>query len=69
MVSHVIEDLRKRKAPTVAPRNINLFLCNKFRLRCERRPLAEGPKKHLPFDRIAKDTDMYGPPNREALGI
>jgi hypothetical protein len=69
MVSHVFEDLRKRKTPIVAPRNINLFLSNKFRLRRERRPLAEGPKKHLPFARIAKYTDMYGPPNREVLGI
>ena len=32
------------RPPTVAPRNINLFFCNKFRLRRERRPLAEGPK-------------------------
>jgi hypothetical protein len=47
----------KGRPPTVAPRSINLFVCNKFRLRRERRPLAEGPKKHLPFARIAKDTD------------
>jgi hypothetical protein len=26
-ISHVFEDLRKSKAPTVAPRSINLFLC------------------------------------------
>jgi hypothetical protein len=47
----------KGRPPTVAPCSINLFLCNKFRLRRERRPLAKGPKKHLPFARIAKDTD------------
>jgi hypothetical protein len=58
MGSHIFEDLRKRRPPTVAPRSINLFLRNKFRLRREQRPLAEGPKKHLPFARIAKDTDM-----------
>jgi hypothetical protein len=69
MVSHIFEDLRKRKPPTVAPRSIDLFLCNKFRLQRERRPLAEGPKKHLPLDRIANDTDMHGPPNRGVLGI
>jgi hypothetical protein len=33
---------------TIAPRSINLFLCNKFRLRYERRPLAEGPKNTFP---------------------
>jgi hypothetical protein len=69
MVSHMFEDLQKRKAPTVAHRSINLFPCNKFRLRRERRPLAEGPKKHLPFARIANDTDMSDPPNRGAVGI
>jgi hypothetical protein len=47
----------KGRLRTVAPRSINLFLCNKFRLRCERRPLPEGPKKHIPFARIAKDID------------
>jgi hypothetical protein len=52
-VSRVFEDLRRRRPPIVAPRSINL-LFNKFRLRHERRPLAEGPKKHLPFARIAK---------------
>jgi hypothetical protein len=51
----------RRRPPTVAPRSINLFLCNKFKLRRERRPLAEGPKKHLPFARIANDTDIAGP--------
>jgi hypothetical protein len=54
----------RRRPPTVAPRSIDLFLYNKYRLRCERRPLAEGPKKHLPFARIANDTDMQDPPNR-----
>jgi hypothetical protein len=46
------------RPPTIAPRSINLFLCSKFRLRRERRPLDKVPKKHLPFARIAKDTDM-----------
>jgi hypothetical protein len=41
------------RPPTVAPHSINLFLYNNFRLRRERRSLAEGPKKHLPFARIA----------------
>jgi hypothetical protein len=54
---------------TVASRSINLFLCNKFRLRHERRPLAKGPKKLLPFARIANDTNMQDPPNRGALGL
>ena len=35
----------RRRPPTVAPRSINLFLCNKFRLQREWRPLAEGSKK------------------------
>jgi hypothetical protein len=26
-------------------------------------PLAEGPKKHLLFARIANDTNMQDPPN------
>ena len=38
----------KGRPPTVASRSINLFLCNKFRLRRERRPLAEGPKNTFP---------------------
>jgi hypothetical protein len=57
-ISHVLRTFERGRPPTVAPRSINLFLCNKFRLRREQRPLAEGPKKHLPFARIAKDTDM-----------
>jgi hypothetical protein len=36
------------RPPKVTPRSTNLFLCNKFKLRRERRPLVEGPKKHLP---------------------
>jgi hypothetical protein len=64
-----LRTFRRRRPPTVAPRSINLFLCNKFRLRRERRPLVEGPKKHLPFARIANNTDMEDPPNRGALGI
>jgi hypothetical protein len=55
--------------PTVAPRNIDLFLCNKFRLRQGRRPLAEGPKKHLPFARIANVTNMLDPTSCGALCI
>jgi hypothetical protein len=69
MISHVFEDLRKRKAPTVAPRSINLFLCNKFGLQRERRPLAEGPKKHIPFARIANHSELRDPPSSEALSI
>jgi hypothetical protein len=52
-----LRTFRKGRPPTVAPCSINLFLCNKFRPRPKRRPLAEGPKKHLPFARIAKDTN------------
>jgi hypothetical protein len=57
------------RPPTVAPRNINLFLCNKFRLRHERRPLAEGPKKHLPFARIANHSELWDLPSFGALSI
>ena len=57
------------RPPTVAPRSINLFLCNKFRLRCERRPLAEDPKKHLPFTRIANHSEMWAPPSCRPLSI
>jgi hypothetical protein len=53
----------------VAPRSISLFLCNKFRLRYERRPLAEGPKKHLPFARIVNRSDSWDPPLSGALCI
>jgi hypothetical protein len=59
----------RRRPPTVAPRSINLFYCNKFRLRHERRPLAECPKKHLPFARIANYSDPWGPPSCGALSI
>jgi hypothetical protein len=58
-----------RRPPTVAPRSINLFICNKFRLRHERRPLAKGLKKHLPFARIANHTDLQDPPICGALSI
>jgi hypothetical protein len=54
---------------TVAPRSINLFLSNKFRLRHERRPLAEGPKKHLPFASIANHSEPWDLPNCGALSI
>ena len=69
MFNYVFEDLRKEKVPTVAPRSIDLSLCNKFRLQRERRHLAEGPKKHLPFARIANYTDPWDPPNYGALNI
>jgi hypothetical protein len=69
MVSRVFEDLRKSKAPIVAPRSISLFLCHKFRLQKERRPLTEGPKKHLPFSRIAKHYALWAPPLSDALRI
>jgi hypothetical protein len=59
----------RRRLPTVAPRSINLFYCNKFRMRRERRPLAEGPKKHLPFARIANHSDLWGPPSSGALSV
>jgi hypothetical protein len=39
-----LRTFERRWPPTVAPCSINLFPCNKFRLRRERRPLAEGPK-------------------------
>jgi hypothetical protein len=52
----------RRRPPIVAPRSINLFYCNKFRLRQEQRPLAEGLKKHLPFARIANHSDPWDPP-------
>jgi hypothetical protein len=69
MINYVFEDLRKRKAPTVAPRSINLFYYNKFRLRRERSPLAEGPKKHLPFARIVNHFEPWDPPSCGALSI
>jgi hypothetical protein len=58
-----------RRPPLVASRNIDLFLCNKFRLRRERMPLAEGPKKHLPFARIANYTGLRDPPICRVLSI
>jgi hypothetical protein len=57
------------RPPTVAPLSINLLLCNKFRLRRERRPLAKGPKKHLPFTRIANHSESWDPPCCGALSI
>jgi hypothetical protein len=62
-------DLQKRKAPTVAPRSIDFFLCNKFRLRRERSPLTKGPKKDLRFARIANHFELWDPPNCVALSI
>jgi hypothetical protein len=69
MVRHVFEDLRKTKAPTVASRSISLFPGNKFRLLNEQRPLADGPKKHLPFARIVKHSVLWSPPFSGALHI
>ena len=68
MVSHVLEDLQKRKAPTVAPRSVNLFLCNKFRLQHERRPFAKGPKTPS-FARIVNHSEPWDPPNCRVLSI
>jgi hypothetical protein len=59
----------RARPPTIATRSIDLFLCNKFRLRRERRPLAKGPKKHLPFVRIANHYELWDPPNYGALSI
>ena len=58
-----------RRPPTVASHSINLFLYNEFRLRHERRPLAEGMKKHLPFARIANHSEQRDPPIGGALSI
>jgi hypothetical protein len=70
MISYVfLRTVGRGRPPTVAPRSINLFLCNKFRLRCERRPLAEGPKKHLSFARIANHSELWVPPSGGALSI
>jgi hypothetical protein len=52
---------------TSAPHSIGLFLCNKFRLQNEPRPLGEGPKKHLPFARIVKHSALWTPPVGGAL--
>jgi hypothetical protein len=57
------------RPPTVAPRSISLFLCNKLRLQYERRPLAEGPKKHIPFARIVNRSESWAPPLSGALCI
>jgi hypothetical protein len=59
MLVKFFEDLRKRKAPNSRPSQYqSVFAFNKFRMRRKRRPLVEGPKKHLPFARIAKVNDM-----------
>jgi hypothetical protein len=48
-ISHVFEDLRKRKAPNSSQSQYQfVFVLTKFRLRCERRHLVESSKKHLP---------------------
>jgi hypothetical protein len=57
------------RPPTVAPCSINLFLCNDFRLRYERRPLAKGPKKHLPFARIVNHSELWDLPRGGAPSI
>jgi hypothetical protein len=61
MVSRVFRTFGRGRPPTVAPRSISLFLCNKFSLRNERRPLAKGPKKHLPFARIVRHSVLWDP--------
>jgi hypothetical protein len=50
--------------PTVAPCSINLFLFV-TNLDCDVNEglLVEGPKKHLPFARIANYTDLRDPPS------
>jgi hypothetical protein len=60
---------RRGRPPIVAPHSINLFLCNKFILRCEQRPLVEDPKKHLPFGRIANHSEPWDPPRCGSLSI
>jgi hypothetical protein len=69
MASHIFRTFGRGRPPTVAPRSSHLFLCNKFRLRCERRPLAEGPKKHLTFARIANHSELWDPPDCGVLSI
>jgi hypothetical protein len=59
----------RRRPPIVAPCSINLFLCNKFKLRRERRQFSEGPKKHLPFTRIANHSEPWDPLICGALSI
>jgi hypothetical protein len=62
-----LKTFRRQRHPTVAPHSISLFLCNKLRLRNERRPLAKGPKKHLPLARITKPSGPWGPLCSSAL--
>jgi hypothetical protein len=64
-----LRNFERGRPPTVAPRSINLFLCNKFKLRRERRPLAEGLKKHLSFARITNHSEPWDPPTYRALSI
>jgi hypothetical protein len=64
-----LRTFERGRPPTVAPRSINLFLCNKFRLQREQRPLAEGPKKHLPYARIANHSELRDPSSYRALSI
>jgi hypothetical protein len=64
-----LRTFRRRRPPTVAPHSINLFYCNKFRLGRERRPLAEGSKKHPPFARIANPSDLWVPSSCRALSV
>jgi hypothetical protein len=64
-----LRTFRRGRPPIVASCSISLFLYNKFRLRKERRPLAEGPKKHLPFARIASRSVLWGPSFGGALCI
>jgi hypothetical protein len=59
----------KERPPIVAPRSISLFLRNKFILRYEGRPLAEGSKKHLPFATIVNRSESWDPPLSGALCI
>jgi hypothetical protein len=64
-----LRTFRRQKPPIVAPHNISLFLSNKFILRNEHSPLAEGPKKHLLFARIARRFVLWGPSFSGALCI
>jgi hypothetical protein len=65
----ILRTFERGRPPTIAPCSVNLFLCIKFKLRRERRPLAEGSKKHLPFARIANHSEMWDPPSYGVLSI
>jgi hypothetical protein len=54
----VLRTFGGRRPPTVAPRSINLFKITNFDCDMDE---AEGPKKHLPFARIATVNDGWGP--------